>query len=809
MPCFDNVMPGPGALHLNYGKLVLQGGIENANAGVSAAALLYEMRQYASNTGAHASFGRWPEAAAGSGSEPSNTTWQGLAFDAAETAERLRLFDLNAPAPSADEPGEWGGATSHDGRPRARYMPFVSRLLVRRDTTVVMFGDLHGSLHSLLRILSGLRERGMLSEDLSIAPAFRGGKLVIAFLGDFVDRGAYGAEVMATLLRLHRANAGPGRSGGTSDGGGGLGSIWLLRGNHEDPRMNVHGSFRGELLRKYGGKDSGAAAELAGLDGAMLAAAASWDVPRGSPGTAADQLLGAVGRLYEMLPVALFLGVQGADTLAASLGTHAEQEDGTPPVYGACSRKALEKGWCGDASAAHGAYVMGCHGGIELGFNARPLLLHPSERSHEAAPGLRSLFWPITGLFRAQWLAERAGWTRPHIPEGHLSDAASAQAAPVAAWGASPAALGPLSYPTPPSAVHPGLGFLWSDFFVDDEERVMGWTPGRGPVFGKALTRHWLEDSGVAAVVRAHQHHDSPISGDCLSKMRRNGGWAPHWGGDGSVTTFVSASGIPGLGLAHDGVGVLSLSGLRPAEWSLAHCSSKVGDQVATLQDGRRIGGEESSAAAMDDAGIRPAITHACDPAYRLECEPLPWVGHKAEFRPGKGEPLPAPLSGETGLPLRAQQGEPLEAAPGPVSDAERTADGAFPDAGAEAAPTGQAADAAAPGKPAGWEAVGSMQCKPLRFGEDGVAAVRFRAVVSRGDTAAAVVLEHSGRTSRASLAMPALPAPKSAPAAGSAASAGGSKPWAAVVAARAVGQHRWLAWEASVFATTDESRAA
>lgn len=70
-----------------------------------------------------------------------------------------------------------------------------------------LIGDLHGNLGALLAMEAALWPSGT-----ALAPAR------LLFLGDYVDRGAHGAELMAYLLaaKLQRPNA-----------------ILLVRGNHE------------------------------------------------------------------------------------------------------------------------------------------------------------------------------------------------------------------------------------------------------------------------------------------------------------------------------------------------------------------------------------------------------------------------------------------------------------------------------------------------------------------------------------------------------------------------------------------------
>ena len=84
----------------------------------------------------------------------------------------------------------------------------------------------------------------------------------LVFLGDYVDRGSYGVEVLYTLMRLKLAN--PDR-------------VFMTRGNHEDFEMTARYGFLREGQMKYG--------------------------------RAFDPL--PLWRVYDFLPVVIYLGVGG------------------------------------------------------------------------------------------------------------------------------------------------------------------------------------------------------------------------------------------------------------------------------------------------------------------------------------------------------------------------------------------------------------------------------------------------------------------------------------------------------------------
>jgi protein phosphatase len=89
-------------------------------------------------------------------------------------------------------------------------------MVVRLDGELCVVGDIHGTLHDLLRILA---DQGLEGRYL--------------FLGDYVDRGAFSLEVVTLLfvLMLRR----PGR-------------FTLLRGNHEVRKVCAEYGFRDELV---------------------------------------------------------------------------------------------------------------------------------------------------------------------------------------------------------------------------------------------------------------------------------------------------------------------------------------------------------------------------------------------------------------------------------------------------------------------------------------------------------------------------------------------------------------------------------
>lgn len=109
---------------------------------------------------------------------------------------------------------------------------YAQRIVVPADAKIVIMGDFHGSLHSLLRNLWRLKVAKILSDDFKLID----NKAYLIFTGDFVDRGRFSAETLYTLLRLKLAN---------------FDRVHLIRGNHEATEVSYQYGLFKELTTKY------------------------------------------------------------------------------------------------------------------------------------------------------------------------------------------------------------------------------------------------------------------------------------------------------------------------------------------------------------------------------------------------------------------------------------------------------------------------------------------------------------------------------------------------------------------------------
>ena len=112
------------------------------------------------------------------------------------------------------------------------FTPFAQKLSVPHGSEIAFFGDLHGNKKALDECILALQRDGYIDQNLVIMkPQF-----YCIFLGDYVDRGPSGVEVLTTILTLKLRNPR---------------SVFLVRGNHEDRLLNTVYGFKSELCAKF------------------------------------------------------------------------------------------------------------------------------------------------------------------------------------------------------------------------------------------------------------------------------------------------------------------------------------------------------------------------------------------------------------------------------------------------------------------------------------------------------------------------------------------------------------------------------
>eukprot|EP00211_Chloroparvula_japonica_P001329 CAMPEP_0119144726 /NCGR_PEP_ID=MMETSP1310-20130426/36363_1 /TAXON_ID=464262 /ORGANISM="Genus nov. species nov., Strain RCC2339" /LENGTH=581 /DNA_ID=CAMNT_0007136497 /DNA_START=110 /DNA_END=1852 /DNA_ORIENTATION=- len=219
----------------------------------------------------------------------------------------------------------------------------------RGSIKIAMWGDIHGSVHSILRSTSRFVEE---NSWRLLDPTRR-----LVFLGDYVDRGAYSLEALYVLLRLKIAN--PSR-------------VFLLRGDHELFSMNKMNHFSREVIRKYSAME-------------------------------ARKIMRNVAHLYSFMPVSLWVAfenespsiksmesavVEGGTTLmdvclsleSTKVETMTDSGGRSSTTISALSMSLdRELSVAGETPKPPGKrqLIQFCHGGMEMGFVPDEFLLQP------------------------------------------------------------------------------------------------------------------------------------------------------------------------------------------------------------------------------------------------------------------------------------------------------------------------------------------------------------------------------------------------------------------------------------------------
>lgn len=152
----------------------------------------------------------------------------------------------------------------YDLRKMPPFIPYAQKIDEQPGAKFILRGDLHGDIFSIVEEIAFLRKHKIIDDAFKIIDT----RTYLVFLGDFVDRGAYGPEVVYLLMRLKIAN--PER-------------VVLVRGNHDDTY---------EHKQKWVGR---------GFDKQMNAKFEHDNKKEASPSQ-------QINRLYDLLPVVLYIG---------------------------------------------------------------------------------------------------------------------------------------------------------------------------------------------------------------------------------------------------------------------------------------------------------------------------------------------------------------------------------------------------------------------------------------------------------------------------------------------------------------------
>ena len=157
----------------------------------------------------------------------------GLAKEFLQLSRQSLLADVANWIETEPDPTEFFDfERSYYTRPPIPFQPFAQKLVVDPASVLIFHGDFHGDIRSFISTLDWLNQNGHLDGFRVKNP-----KTYLIFLGDYTDRGAYGVEVIYTLLRLKLENPD---------------HVFMARGNHEDFQMTAAYGFLREGQTKYG-----------------------------------------------------------------------------------------------------------------------------------------------------------------------------------------------------------------------------------------------------------------------------------------------------------------------------------------------------------------------------------------------------------------------------------------------------------------------------------------------------------------------------------------------------------------------------
>lgn len=119
---------------------------------------------------------------------------------------------------------DWGTYKPH-------LLTYIKKLIPTKKDKFIVLGDLHGSFATFMRILLRFRKLNYMDEKCILKEDYH-----IIFLGDIIDRGTYGYEVMLLIFLLKITNPN---------------NVHINNGNHEEKRDNDSFNFRQQLISLF------------------------------------------------------------------------------------------------------------------------------------------------------------------------------------------------------------------------------------------------------------------------------------------------------------------------------------------------------------------------------------------------------------------------------------------------------------------------------------------------------------------------------------------------------------------------------
>lgn len=227
---------------------------------------------------------------------------------------------------------------------QAKY--FVHKLKLPANAEISMHADIHSDVKSLVSYLEDLKKNNVIDSNFKIIkPNF-----YLAFLGDYTDRGCYGAEVLYTIARLKIANPE---------------NVILIRGNHEDLGINDGFGLMQELEAKFPSlnrKESFFSKTIGKIFPGFLNKKYTEHV---------------LSRIYNLLPSAVFVCQNKVNN--QDIANNKNNDKNIVNNNFEVLKKAKQENAQGENN-----YAILCHGGMALGFNPNQILKDPRDCVYQA-----------------------------------------------------------------------------------------------------------------------------------------------------------------------------------------------------------------------------------------------------------------------------------------------------------------------------------------------------------------------------------------------------------------------------------------
>lgn len=369
-------------------------------------------------------------------------------------------------------------------RPKDKFFGQINMIPINSEN--IAHADIHGEIHPLIKFLQKYFDKGLIDDNFKIKDK----NTFFIFLGDFTDKGPYGAEVWYTIARLKAAN---------------LEKVILHRGNHDSCIMNIQGGFIKHLvIKKQNIQNQSTGAQkmqIQKIDGELIS----------KFGLTENYSCYLMQKLYNLLPsLSLFkpnyqTELTNHDALsyknnnpeltnhdALSSQVNNPELTNQDALSSQANNPELTNQDTLSSQNNNPDYVMYKHGGIEPRFN--PSLLFKNNKEQKNKP----VFYTQINKLSVNWLNQE---TKNEYPGYNVQNEELYE---------DEEPINP-DIKTPDKIIPLNLGYLWNDYCLDKTDKS-SYNPNRGNTLSKNFTDNYFKhlknkfDINIPLDISGHQH---------------------------------------------------------------------------------------------------------------------------------------------------------------------------------------------------------------------------------------------------------------------------------------------------------------